>query len=206
MSKLTQRQFEVLEFIKECQRLEGNSPTFREIAEHFGFKSPKAAADHVAALEKKGYVRRRGGCSRGIELIYSERASDNDSIRVSLLGSIQAGCPETQAEHCHGLITIDKAMLGSSAGHRLFTLQVNGDSMKGRGIHGGDWIVADADVSPREGDIVVALIDGESTLKTLAMEGCCYFLKAENPSFSDVIPLAQMVIQGVVKVVLRRMS
>ena len=96
-------------------------------------------------------------------------------------------------------------MIGCPAGHRLFALQVTGDSMKGRGIHDGDWVVADTDASPHEGDVVVALIDGENTLKTLAMKKNRYFLKAENPNFPDLIPLGEMVIQGVVRVVLRRM-
>lgn len=206
MEKPTSRQFEILEFLRECQRLGGNAPTFREIADHFGFKSPKSAADHVTALEKKGYVRRRAGCSRGIELVFSERAPDIGTIRVPVLGHIPAGCPETHTEHYHGSIAIDKAMIGCPAGHRLFALQVTGDSMKGRGIHDGDWVVADTDASPHEGDVVVALIDGENTLKTLAMKRSRYFLKAENPNFPDLIPLGEMVIQGVVRVVLRRMS
>ncbi len=78
--------------------------------------------------------------------------------------------------------------------------------MRGRGIHAGDWVVADADAAPREGDVVVALIDTENTLKTLALKKGGYFLKAENPDFPDLMPLGEMRIQGVVRVVLRRMS
>jgi repressor LexA len=206
MNKLTPRQFEILKFLQECQYAGGNAPTFREIANHFGFKSPKAAADHVTALERKGYVRRRSGCSRGIELLFSERTPENGTISVPLLGHIPAGCPEAQTAYCHNSIAIDKALIGYSAGHRLFALPVAGDSMKGRGIYDGDWIIADAGPPPHEGDVVVALIDGENTLKTLAMKNSRYFLKAENPNFPDLMPLEEMAIQGVVKLVLRRMS
>lgn len=202
--KLTPRQSEVLEFLRECQRLGENAPTFREIAEHFGFKSPKSAEDHVTALEKKGYVRRRAGCSRGIELIFSERAPDNGTIQVPLLGYIPAGYPETKSENRHGSIAIDKQMIDCPVSHQLFALQVTGDSMNGRGIHDGDWVVADADASPNEGDAVVALIDGKNTLKILTLNRSRHFLKAENPDFPDLIPLEEMVIQGVVRVVLRR--
>ena len=206
MDKLTARQAEILEFLRECCREAGNAPTYREIAAHFGFRSPKAATDHVNVLEKKGYVRRRGGRSRGIELVSSERSFGNDTIPVPLLGQISAGFPDTETEHCHRSIAVDKEILGRSAGHRLFALEVTGDSMRGRGIHDGDWVVTDKDASPRAGDVVVALIDDENTLKTLAMVKGNYYLKAENPEYPDPMPLGEMVIQGVVRVILRRMS
>lgn len=206
MRSLTPRQTEILEFLREFRQEEGSAPTYREIANHFGFKSPKAASDHVCALEKKGYVRRHGGRSRGIELLLSERTSTNATISVPILGNIPAGCPETQTEHCLGTLAIDKEMLGGSVGHRFFALKVNGQSMEGRGIHERDWVVADADASPHEGDVVVALIDGENTLKTLARQKGRFYLKAESPNHSDWIPIDEMVIQGVVKAVLRRID
>ncbi len=78
--------------------------------------------------------------------------------------------------------------------------------MKERGIHDGDWVIADIDASPSSGDVVVALIDGESTLKTLAVAEGAYILKAENSDYPDQIPLDEMLVQGVVRVVLRRMG
>jgi SOS-response transcriptional repressor LexA len=104
------------------------------------------------------------------------------------------------------MLAVDRAALGSAVGHRLFALEVRGDSMEGRGIHDGDWIVADADVSPCEGDVVVALIDGRNTLKTLAKGNGHFFLRAENPSHSDLTPIGEMLIQGVVKTLIRRMG
>ncbi|MBC8393498.1 MAG: repressor LexA [Deltaproteobacteria bacterium] len=202
---LTPRQTEILEFLRKFRREGKSAPTYREIAKHFGFKSPKAASDHVHALEKKGYVRRHVGRSRGIELLFSEDTSTNNTITVPILGNIPAGYPAEQTEHRHGTLDVDKAMLGGSAKHRLFALLVNGESMEGRSIHNGDWVVADADLSPNEGDVVVALIDGENTLKTLAKQKGHFFLKAESPKHSDLIPIKEMMIQGVVRSIFRRM-
>ena len=206
MKKLTLRQSQILEFLQDRYDVIGNAPTYREIAAYFGFKSPKAAADHISALEKKGYVRRRGGRARGIELVSSGRAPNNATIHVPLLGHVSAGPAVLETEHYQHSIAVDREMLGRSAGHRLFAVQVTGESMKGRSIHDGDWVIADMDASPSVGDVVVALIDGKSTLKTLAVAKSAYFLKAENPDSPDLMPLDEMVVQGVVKVVLRRMG
>jgi repressor LexA len=203
-NKLTPRQKEILEYLRGLQQAGSGAPTYREIAEHFGFKSTKAAADHVVALEKKGHVRRRGGRSRGIEVLGAEMPSSNSAIEVPLLGNIPAGIPEEKTENWSETIIIDRAMLGPSSKHRLFALKVSGQSMKGCGINEGDVVVADTEMLPSEGDAVVALIDGENTLKTLAERNGRFFLKAENPEHGDLIPIEEMVIQGVVRAVLRR--
>ncbi|MDP2786218.1 MAG: transcriptional repressor LexA [Sulfurimicrobium sp.] len=205
-NSLTTRQGEMLNFLKEFQSKEGMAPTYREIAAHFRFKSIKAASDHISALEKKGYVRRRGGRSRGIELLPSQNGMYAAAFSIPVLGNIPAGYPEEQIEKVHGMIAVDQMVLGLTKGHRLFAVKVEGESMEGRGIYKGDWVVGDADDSPREGNIVVALIDGQNTLKTLARKNESFFLKAENPDYSDLIPITEMVIQGTVKAVLRRVS
>ncbi len=201
---LTSRQTEILDFLHEFLRKEKIVPTYREIAGKFGFKSTKAAADHVCALEKKGYLRRHSGRSRGIELLNSAPLSAPKAIGVPILGDIPAGYPELRDEHRNGTLAVDPAMLGGVAHHRLFALQVKGDSMEERGIFEGDWIVADAEATPREKDVVVALIDGENTLKTLAKQKGHFFLKAESPNHRDWIPVNELVIQGVAKAILRR--
>ena len=165
---LTQKKSEVLSFLYDYRRRKGTSPTYREIASHFGFKSVRSASDHVSAIEKKGYLRRHGGRSRGIELLFSERSTTKIRCRHPLLGEIPVGCPEEQNEYDHGMIKVDRKLLGESVDHRLFALRVDGDSMNGRGIYEGDFVVADADATAREGDVVVALIDNRNTLKTLA--------------------------------------
>jgi repressor LexA len=206
MNDLTSKQAEILEFLKKCRQDGEPGPTYREIAGHFGFKSPKAAADHVNALEKKGFVRRHVGRSRGIEVLSYKKQFTNDTIAIPILGNIQAGYPDAQAEHLNGTLAVDETMLGSSKGHKLFALKVNGDSMEGRGIFKGDWVIADSDAAPHQGYVVVALIDGQNTLKTLAEQKDRYFLKAENLKYSDLIPVREMVIQGVVIAVFRRIN
>lgn len=203
IGNLTSKQAQILEFLQKCRRESESAPTYREIALKFGFKSPKASADHVSALEKKGYVRRRSGRSRGIELLSQVIVNSNIAVTVPILGNIQAGLPQDQAENPTGTITVDEAMLGTAKGHKLFALRVSGDSMDGRSIHDGDWVVADVDAIPREGNVVVALIDGQSTLKTLVKRKGRYLLKAENVKYSDLIPSREMMIQGVVKVIYR---
>jgi len=204
MDGLTARQSEILQFIKKYRRQAGSVPTYREIAGRFGFKSTKAVTDHLTALEKKGYVRRHGGRSRCIELLCSEQTSTGP-VSVPLLGLIPAGVPEEQTGQFRGTISVDRKLLGKFANHRLFALEVAGDSMDGRGIHEGDWVVADKDSQPRNGDVVVALIDGQNTLKTLAGRKNRHYLKAENPRHSDRFPVGELTIQGVVRAVLRRM-
>ncbi len=206
---LTSRQKEILTFIAEFQRNNGIPPTYREIARHFGFKGPKAAVDHVLALERKGFVRRHEGRSRGIELIKPVECTDDNPVAsaeaVPVLGNISAGLPQEETESCQETIAFDRAMFGISRGSRLFALKVKGESMRGREIRDGDWVVADADARPARGDVVVALIDGESVLKTFSIKDGSCFLKAENPDYPDLVPLDEMTIQGVVKALFRRM-
>jgi len=206
IGKLTPRQTEILDFLHEFRRKEKIVPTYREIADNFGFKSTKAATDHVCALEKKGYLRRHSGRSRGIELLTSASLSAPKAIGVPILGDIPAGYPELRDEHRNGTLAVDPAMLGGVAHHRLFALQVKCDSMEERGICEGDWVVADAEATPREKDVVVALIDGENTLKTLAKQKGHFFLKAESLNHHDWVPVNELVIQGVAKAILRRIS
>jgi repressor LexA len=201
---LTQKQIQVLEFLREFRHEEGTAPTYREIAGHFGFKSTKAASDHVRALVKKGYVRLHEKRSRGIELVFAQATSTQNSISIPILGNIPAGCPESKSEQKEGTIAVDPSMLDHCIGHRLFALRVKGDSMTGRSICEGDWIIADADVAPKVGEVIVALIDGLNTLKTLARQKGRFFLKAENPTYPDWIPMEEIIVQGVVKAVLRR--
>ncbi len=204
MNDLTDRQSEILAFLRECKYRKETAPTYREIAGRFGFKSVRSAMDHICALEKKGYVRRHAGRSRGIELLFSERLSSKRTVSVPLLGDIPAGIPEEKTEFFHETLRVDRKLLGRSADRHLFALRVDGESMDGRGIHEGDWIVADTDSPPCEGDVVVALIDGQNTLKTLAQKKDRLFLKAESPGYSDWVPVEELMIPGVVRVVLRR--
>jgi repressor LexA len=206
MNNLTQRQLEILEFIQDFFRKERVAPTCREIAGHFGFKSPKAVTDHLCALEKKGYIRRYRGRSRGIEVLAIAGPTCPETISVPIMGDIPAGTPEHKTEYRQGSLAVDSTIIEGISNHRLFALQVKGDSMEGRGIHEGDWVIVDADAAPRKNDVVVALIDGENTLKTLAQKKDNYYLKAENPSCPDWTPYEELQIQGVAKAIIRRLA
>ncbi|MBU0993626.1 MAG: transcriptional repressor LexA [Proteobacteria bacterium] len=203
-NRLTPRQTEVINFICEFQSKERMAPTYREIANHFRFKSTKAAADHVLALEKKGYLRRHTGRSRGIELTASVKRTGQETITVPIIGDIPAGTPEQKIEFQSGTISVDSTILDGIGHHRLFALKVKGDSMIGRGIYDGDWVIADADATPNENDVVVALIDGENTLKALALKENNFYLRVENPDYNDWVPVNELIIQGTAKALIRR--
>jgi len=203
---MTERQRCVLDFIRGEVAARGSAPTYREISSAFGFHSAKAAVDHVAALARKGYVRVHRGRSRGIEVLVSPADKEEDTVAVPLLGRIAAGRASEETETWAGRVRMDKAMLGRASRGRLFALRVTGDSMTGRGIHAGDIAVAEADVPARIGDIVVALIDQESTLKSLAKGADGSFLKSENPLYPDLLPVTQLTIQGVVRALIRKVS
>ena len=202
--KLTDKQYQVFNFISSFKKIEGVVPTYREISRHFGFKSPKAALDHVRALERKGYVRRHGNKSRSIEIVSEASDTTDHIVSVPILGEISAGIPHREKDRWSGTIAVSESLLGECKSHRLFAVQVNGDSMIGRNICDGDWVVIDADMPPKVGSVVVALIDGDTTLKTLAKKKRCYYLKSENPDYQDWIPMEEMTVQGVVKALVRQ--
>jgi repressor LexA len=203
--KLTEIQTNIYKFIQEYMDKEGCSPTYREIAGRFGYKSPRAAIDHVRALEKKGYLTRRSRLSRGIGIGSAIRETKPSAVSVPILGHIPAGFPDEVTEYLNGTLAVDPEILKGSTGHKLFALRIKGDSMTSRGIYDGDWGVVDAEAAPREGDVVVALIDGENTIKTLSKDKKVYYLKAENSNYPNLTPLGELMIQGVVKAVFRRL-
>ncbi len=192
-------------FLCDFYEKKKTSPTYREIADHFGFKSAKAAADHIRALEKKGFIYRHGRRSRGIEIVFPSEQTSSNTISVPILGDIPAGSPEQKIEYQSRRIAIDASLIKSPKHHHFFALKVKGDSMINRGIHDGDWIIADADVVPCENQVVVALIDGENTLKTLAKKKKQIYLKAENPDCEDWVPVNELIIQGTACAIIRPM-
>lgn len=197
--ELTRPQQLVLHFIEERSDSGEPPPTYREICERFGYKSPKAAADHVAALEKKGLVTREKGRSRGLRLV-------RRSVGVPLLGHIAAGLPREAWPAPNQNLMLDPRFFGIRDRSRAFALRVTGDSMIGRQIFDGDIVLLEHGAAPQDGDIVAALIDNESTLKTFVRKGNRVWLRAENPRYPDLIPALQMQIQGVGRAVVRLLS
>jgi len=195
-AELTTTQQLVLDFIEERNARGESPPTYREICEQFGYKSPKAAADHVAALERKGLVTRKKGRSRGLRSI---RQRDG----IPILGCVAAGLPRDGFAESNQRLPVDPAAYGIKNRARAFALQVTGDSMVGRQIFAGDIVVLEHAADPQNGDIVVALIDNESTLKTFVRKGSKTWLQAANPRYPDLIPTLDLQIQGVARAVIR---
>jgi repressor LexA len=187
---LPPRQNQIVEFLRAATR----PPTVAELAGELGI-SVATAAEHLAALERKGVIRRDPGKSRNIQLTDTHRPPAG--IAIPVLGSIAAGYPESVAEEREEVLTVSPEVLGVSHGMKLFALRVRGDSMVNTGILDGDMAVIEAGREPTTGDIVAALIDGETTLKRFLRKGGKPFLRAENPKYPDLIPARELTIQGV---------
>jgi repressor LexA len=203
---LTERQRQVLDFVGGTISEHGTSPTYREITAEFGFRSPKAAVDHIESLARKGYVRIHRGRSRGIELLVAKDQTTEGTVSIPVRGTVAAGKAIDETETPSGQLQVDRTMVGRVHCDRLFALRVSGDSMTGRGIQDGDIVVAESGSTPQTGDVVVALIDQENSLKTLAHGPNGMFLRAENPRYPDLFPVAQLTIQGVVRTLIRKVG
>ncbi len=201
MNALTLRQREALSFLEQSHAHSGMMPSTRELAAHFGFASQTAAVHLLRSLERKGYVQRRAKKARAIALVADQ--GREPTVNVPVYGSIAAGYAEQSEQESIGTVTIDSATSGLRQGHTSFALRVRGDSMNGAAIHEGDLALLEAR-EPRNGDIVAALIDGETTLKRFVTNRGRPHLKAENPRFPDLIPASELVIQGVLVALVRR--
>jgi repressor LexA len=162
METLTPRQEAILEFVTEFLEKRRIPPTVREIQEHFEFESTNAAVEHLTALERKGYLKRRRGVSRGIELTSRSISFHPAVASLPLVGEIAAGTPLLAEENIEGYIHLDKTLIGGE-GH--FLLRVKGDSMRGAGICDGDLVVVKKAESAERGEIVAAYLGGEATVK-----------------------------------------
>ncbi len=191
---LTRRQRTVLEFIQRCIDLEGLAPTLREISEHFGFSSTASAQKHIRALVEKGYLHKEKHRSRGLKA--------PDEKGALLLGAVAAGSPiENFGEEER--IAIPPQMLGAG---EHFVLKVRGLSMIEEGIHDGDLIVVRRSSKAADGDLVVALIEGEATLKRFYRKpGNMILLQPANARMTaQLLPAARVEIQGIVSGLMRR--
>jgi len=198
-ASLTPAQQRVLDFVESRIANGENAPTYREICRKLRYRSPKAAADHVAALERKGFVIRERGKARSIRLT-------SKSSGVSLLGRISAGYPSDSPSEFEARLPIDPTAFGIRDRSKAFALRVRGDSMTGRQILDGDIVLVEQERSPRNGEIVAAIIDNESTLKTLVRRDGETWLRAENPLYPDLVPAMGLTIQGVARAVIRILS
>jgi repressor LexA len=181
--RLTARQEQILAFFEDRQRQTGFIPTLEEAAQHFGFKSPNSVRQHLALIEKKGFVHRVPGRSRGLVIARTSNQEDPDSVRVPLLGHIPAGYPVFSDENTESVLTLPASMF---RGNQLFALRVHGTSMKDAGILDGDVAVLDATPDVRDGAIAAVRVEDEATLKRVYRKPKGLLLKADNPEFRDI--------------------
>lgn len=176
---LTSRQREVLEFIREAVKRTGLPPTRSEIAEALGFRSPNAAEEHLRALARKGAIELRPGASRGIRVV-ADRA-DEDGLPV--IGRVAAGQPLLAAAHVEEVLQLDATTFRPRAD---YLLRVSGLSMRDAGILDGDLLAVHATGTADNGQIVVARLDDEVTVKRFRRRGQRVSLLAENPDFAPI--------------------
>jgi repressor LexA len=204
MREATRRQREILEFIGKRQRQEGWAPSFQEIADHFGFRSLTTVADHLRLLRQKGMLAAEPGQARSLRVVSPLQALRRPVADIPLFGSIPAGFAEDRQQEATGCVSVDIETIGLKPGARTFALEVRGDSMIGRHIVDGDIVLLEHGVGPRNGDVVAALIDNESTLKTFVLERGKPWLRAENPRYPKMVPASELVIQGVMVGLIRK--
>lgn len=205
MRELTPRQEQIVEFIRSAQEKTGVPPTFREIARQFGFSSVATVAQHIRLLRKKGVVEFENGKKRSLRIASGADTPRKTIVDIPIFGSIPAGFPRERIQESHGCVYIDIETLGFKPTPRTFALEVRGDSMIGRHILEGDIAILEHGLPPKPGDVVAALIDNESTLKTFVIENGKPCLKSENPKYPKLIPASELVIQGVMIALIRKM-
>lgn len=190
MIKLTPRQQEILDFIRNSLEVLGAPPTRAEIANAFGFASHNAAEEHLKALAKKGVVVLEPGSARGIRLV--------EQLGLPLIGSVAAGSPILAVENVQGRYAVDASLFKPRAD---FLLRVRGLSMINAGIMEGDLLAVHRCGEAHNGQIVVARLDDDVTVKRFRQHGSVVELAAENPDFEPIIVdtrIQPLAIEGVV--------
>jgi repressor LexA len=220
MQGLTQRQQMVLDFIRQSIADRGYPPTLREIGARMGIRSTNGVNDHLRALERKGYLTREDMKSRalrptglaiqalsnGEELMHAP-ANDDDLIDVQVLGRVAAGLPLFAEEHVVDTVRIDRGLL--KGGREIFGLKVQGDSMIDAGILSGDYIFVKKQLTANRGDIVVALIGDEATVKYYYPEKDYVRFQPANKNMAPILVRASdfrpTMLLGIVVGVFRRL-
>jgi len=184
MRPLTPRQAEILQLLKDYQAHSGMPPTRAEIATQLGFKSANAAEEHLKALAKKGFIEMMPGTSRGIRLIEEDMvANEPEYSGLPLIGRVAAGQPILATEHIDQYYQLDASLFHPAAD---FLLKVSGMSMKDIGIMDGDLLAVHKTTEARQGEVVVARVEDEVTVKRFRREGQFVYLHPENSDFNVI--------------------
>lgn len=202
MKKITQRQQAVLDVISASIREKGYPPTLKELADALGVSSRNSAVKHLTALTKKGYIVWENNKARGIRLLEKAGGMDSENeVNLPLVGAVTAGVPMLAEENIERYVPVPRYLVKGSGRHFLLTVQ--GESMKNAGILDRDLVVVRSQAAAQPGDVVVALMDGEATVKRLAEKKGRRYLKAENPDYDDIHPDGDWSVQGKVVALLR---
>ena len=204
MDELTDRQAEILRLIQQLTEVSGYPPTRAEIAERMGFRSVNAAEQHLRALEKKGAIDIEAGASRGIR-VHDVKPSGRAGrlLELPVIGRVAAGSPILAEEHVQGRYQVDPNLFTPRAD---YLLRVRGMSMRDVGILEGDLLAVHKTQEARTGQIVVARLGDEVTVKRLRRRGSVVALEAENPEFAPIeVDLRRdaLVIEGIAVGVIR---
>jgi repressor LexA len=221
LKPLTKRQQEIFDFIIECMSINGAPPTRVEIAEHFGFRSPNAAEDHLKALDKKGHIELRSGTSRGIfinesarvgsqlpfeqsELLAQHSNPHHSNHNIAVIGDVAAGAPIFASQHVQQYVNVDQSLFSDTAD---FLLKVRGDSMINAGIFEQDLLAIKKADTARDNQIVVARIDDDVTVKRYLRSGATVSLIAENDDYEPIevdLQSQSFAIEGIVVGLIRQ--
>ena len=197
---LTDRQRSVLDFIQREQREKGFTPSTREIQNHFGFASQTSVMQYINTLQRKGFLDRHARKARAlITPVQKVRITD-----IPIYGQIPAGMATLTEQTMEGHISLDTRSVNASKNGRTFALRVRGDSMIDAHILDGDIVILEDRKDVQNGDIVAALIDGETTLKRYVTEHGRPYLKAENSLYPNLVPARELRIQGVMVSLVRK--
>jgi repressor LexA len=186
MEKLTKKQNQVLDYVKQFMAKRGYPPTVREICNALNLRSPATVHVHLNTLVDKGYIKKSNSKNRAIELLVKNEYEVDDVTDVPLLGKVTAGSPIEAIEMPNEYFTLPSYLI--PARKEVFALRVNGESMINAGIHDNDIVIVQRQQVANNGDIVVAMTeDNEVTLKTFYKEDGYFRLQPENDTMSPII-------------------
>jgi repressor LexA len=181
-NKITERQQEIYEFIRTTLASKGIPPSMREIGKKFGIRSTNGVEGHLAALERSGMIIRERGKSRSIALHAGERMP----VTIPVLGRVAAGSPVLSPENREGEMVVDSGLFAVRNSQNLFALKVRGESMVNAHILDGDMLIVKAQATAQNGDIIVALVEGEATVKRFFAENNRVRLQPENSAMKPM--------------------
>ncbi|SNX55440.1 transcriptional repressor LexA [Thermoanaerobacterium sp. RBIITD] len=203
-SKISLKQQEIIDFIKEEINRKGYPPSVREICKAVGLKSTSTVHGHLSRLEKKGYIRRDPTKPRAIEVLNNGIREFSDVIKIPVIGKVTAGTPILAVENIDEYYSIPRDLVNGYE-CESFILKVRGESMINAGILDGDYIIVRRQSFADNGDIVVALIDDEATVKRFFKETDHIRLQPENPTMEPII-VNNVIVLGKVTGVIRKLK